>query len=208
MDGFYSSLSKETNDLVLDLDKEEKIQLEAKYNKADKLRKQNQDNYIEKNNNNSNQQYNILYEKDNIKYITNYSKTSSSSDSDGNPPKENDIISTKYNPSLIKEPLRNLIINHNNKETENIELVENEGNGSLLYLSLSYRLYSNKQIRKYIGDSLNKRTEEMYMISIIINGNIPIKKYSLNAYKEEEWGDAEISMIQVVYDHIRVIVIN
>ncbi len=45
----------------------------------------------------------------------------------------------------------------------------------------------------------------MISISLNINKNIPIKEYALNAYKEGEWaGDAEISMIPLVYDDIRV----
>jgi hypothetical protein len=45
----------------------------------------------------------------NIEFKTGFS---SSSNLDENPSKENDIINTKYNPSLIKEPLGPLIKTH------------------------------------------------------------------------------------------------
>lgn len=42
-----------------------------------------------------------------------------------------------YNPSKLNEPLRNLINNHQNIAPENLLIIENEGNGNCLFLSIS-----------------------------------------------------------------------
>lgn len=65
---------------------------------------------------------NILYEKDNIINKKKISKSSScsSSNSYDNPTKENNIINSNYNPSLINESFRLLIIGHKNIAIDNL----------------------------------------------------------------------------------------
>ena len=78
-----------------------------------------------------------------------------------------------------------------------------------LFLSISYHCYNNFKhhikIRNNIATELNRRAEELPNVTINDNNgnNIPIKEYAKSVYKPGNWaGDAEISMIPIVYNDI------
>ena len=136
--------------------------------------------------------------------------SSSSSDSDNN--NLSFYNDDKYNPSRINENLRNVIANHYNLGRDTLNLIENAAGGNCLYYSISFHCYNNfnhhREIRKIIANKLNERALQMPMVTITNNlgENIPIRDYAVNVYNDGEWGgDAEISMIPLVFPDITVV---
>jgi len=112
---------------------------------------------------------------------------------------------------MKNETLRNIIFNHNNIAPDNLEIIDNNGGSNYLYLAISYHIYNNynhhRNIRYLIANKLIQKAQEMPMVTINNNlgENIPILEYSNSIFKDIEWsGDAEISMIPLIYDDIRV----
>ena len=111
---------------------------------------------------------------------------------------------------MKNEPLRNIICNHNRIVPGNLKIIDNNGGGNYLYLTISYHIYNNynhyRNIRYLIANKLIQKSQEMPMITINNNlgENISIIEYANTIFKDGEWsGDAEISMIPLIYDDIR-----
>ena len=116
---------------------------------------------------------------------------------------------------MKNEPLRNIICNHNYIAPDNLEIIDNNGGGNCLYLAISYHIYNNynhhRKIRYLIANKLIQKAQEMPMVTINNNlgENILILEYANSIFKDGEWsGDAEISMIPLIYDDIRIAPIN
>ena len=112
---------------------------------------------------------------------------------------------------MKNEPLRNIICNHNNITPDNLEIIDNNGGGNFLYLAISYHIYNNYNHHRYIkyliAKKLTEKAREMPMVTINNNlgQNIPILEYANTIFNDGEWGgDAEISMIPLIYHDIRV----
>ena len=112
----------------------------------------------------------------------------------------------------INQPLRNIICNHNNIAPDNLEIIDNNGGGNCLYLAINYHIYNSynhhTNIRYLIANKLIQKAQEMPMVTINNNlgENITILEYANSIFKDGEWsGDAEISMIPLIYDDIRVV---
>ena len=113
---------------------------------------------------------------------------------------------------MKNEPLKNIICNHNSISPDNLEILDNNGRGNCLYLDISYQIYNNynhhRNIRYLIANKLIQKAQEMPMVRINNNlgENIPIIEYANTIFKDGEWsGDAEIFMIPLIYDDIRVV---
>lgn len=78
----------------------------------------------------------ITYIKTNIKKNNKEKKIdypSSSSSSESSDSEDNNLSIDKedgYNPSLVNEPLRSIIVNHMNISPDNLYLIENNGSGN------------------------------------------------------------------------------
>lgn len=98
-----------------------------------------------------------------------------------------------------------------NISPDNLYLIENNGSGNCWYYSISHHLHSNfnqhKRIRLKIANRLTQRAIEMPMVTTNNNEGqfLPIFIYAQNVYKDGEWGgDAEISMVSLIYNDIRI----
>jgi len=105
--------------------------------------------------------------------------------------------------------LRNIILHHQNIAPNNINIIDNNGRGNCLYNSISYHIYSNfnhqRTIQIKIANKSLQIANQIPMITINNNSgiNISINLYAKNVFNDgERGGDAEISMILLIYSDI------
>ena len=219
---FYSELSEDSNNFSISSDNflsaEDKLEKDNKESNQKSNTNKKNISKIEKDvdkgttKDNKNLLNNLLLNKK-----SNDDSSSSSSDNSSNNPSNSpkidleQINEDKYDPINVNIALKNIIINHKEIAPEIIDLVDNDGNGNCLFYCLSYHFFQNfnhhKEIRNAIANRLNVLANEITTITLTNNQGklINIKDYVKNTHREGEWaGDAEISMIPLVYDNIRV----
>ena len=199
--------TSESNEDLIEINECKKNHLENKKTSKKNENKIENDDKIENTNDKLNME---TFNKSRPNKKINNGSSSSSDDSEGSHHhfKFNNTLDA-YNPSRLNDPLRNIIFNHYNIAPDNLLIIENEGNGNYLYLSISYHIYNNfkhhTSMRNNIANKLTERAEEMPNITINDNtGNaIPLIEYAKKVYNQGEWaGDAEISMIPLIYQDI------